>query len=85
VHLVADNRDDVRNTISALYRGLLLRSPDAAGLDSFVRVLKSGEMTFAAVLDAFLRSTEFRANIGAFESHYVRAFDLRGIIRNLAK
>jgi hypothetical protein len=55
----------------ALYRCLLLREPDAGGLQSAVDQLYSGTMDFESTLTACLRSPEFQTKILRFLERHV--------------
>ncbi len=57
--LYEDPYEDVRNFVSRLYTNILGRDPDAAGLESWVDVLVSGETTGAEVVRDFILSPEF--------------------------
>ena len=52
---------DLTTIVSAFYRTLLLREPEAAGLNAHLVRVQSGEATVETMLAAFVRSAEFRA------------------------
>ena len=61
VALEEDTSDaDVRAFVTRLYENILQRSPDQAGLESWVSVLTSGQESGARVLQNFVGSDEFK-------------------------
>jgi hypothetical protein len=55
---------DTSTRLLALYRGALNREPDAVGLAGYRNQIDSGSMTFPAVVDDILASSEFAAYAG---------------------
>jgi FkbM family methyltransferase len=64
------NAREVEETVTALYRTLLLRDPDEAGLKAHVDFVLSGQLTLPSLVDAICRSHEFSRNIDKFTARY---------------
>src|SRR5579863_8461642 len=62
----------------ALYRRVLFREPDQAGLADWMRFLTSASGTFAEGLVAVFRCPEFKAKIGRFLETYGHTAPLSG-------
>ena len=71
---VAIHPDDAKRqaieTVTALYRALLLRDPDKAGLDGWSNRLLQGHTDLKGLVGAILRSAEFAQRSGAILLHY---------------
>jgi FkbM family methyltransferase len=70
-------RDETEEAISALYRTLLLRDPDAAGLEAYATLLLSGRLTLPSLVEQICRSKEFATNLSRFMARYGRKAALR--------
>jgi FkbM family methyltransferase len=68
---------EIREAVQALYRTLLLRDPDAMGLEAYTGLLLSGQLTLPSLVERICRSKEFGANISKFIARYGRKDALR--------
>jgi FkbM family methyltransferase len=67
----------IEDAVSALYRTLLLRDPDAGGLKAYAAMLLSGQLTLPSLAEQICQSKEFAANLGKFMARYGRSDALR--------
>ncbi|MFC2992529.1 ExeM/NucH family extracellular endonuclease [Halomonas tibetensis] len=69
--------------LTALYRDLLLREPDAPGLAYWQGELESSRQTLSNIADAFLQSAEFNNEVqpilALYEEVLLRSADLEGL------
>lgn len=66
-------QEQIEEAVTALYRILLLRDPDPAGLKAYARLLLSGQATLPDLVEKICRSDEFSTKIGRFTARYGRA------------
>ncbi len=52
--------ESVKELVAALYRGILRREPDAAGLAAYSEQIITGSMSISAALESFLASEEYK-------------------------
>ncbi|HEV2099597.1 MAG TPA: FkbM family methyltransferase [Stellaceae bacterium] len=64
------SRREIEDAVTALYRTLLLRDPDAPSLKGYGSSLLRGQLTVPSLVERICRSQEFAANLGKFAAHY---------------
>ena len=65
-----DVRYKVEQSVTALYRALLLRDPDERGLKAWSDLVLGGRLTLPELVERICRSQEFARNISKFSSRY---------------
>ena len=70
---------EIQTLIAAFYESLLLRAPDAAGLETYTTLVKNGNMSLPDVLARVLRSDKFKNGFPAFQARYAEPSRMRFI------